>query len=152
LSGTSGRVVRYTFSPNGQRLAIVGGNPALPTAPGEVKILDLRDDQDRLSLARFGPPPLATDPYGVCFSPDGKWLAVASGKTPWSAGPGEVSVWDADTGRERFSLAAHARQAYAVAFRRDGLLASAGDDFLVKLLDARTGKERKALRQVGAAT
>lgn len=55
----------------------------------------------------------------VAFSPDGKLLASISPGLGFDR-PGEVKVWDATTGAERFNLPGHAGTEVAVAFSPDG--------------------------------
>jgi WD40 repeat protein len=73
--------------------------------------------------------------WGVCFSPDGKRLAVASEDRT-------VGVWDAGTGQRLLSLKGHLSEVRSVSFSPDGKrLASASTDGTVRLWDPATGKE-----------
>jgi WD40 repeat protein len=67
----------------------------------------------------------------VSFSPDGRRLAAAEGS--------EVHVRDADTGKDLLVLRGHSARVTALAFGAGGHVATAGDDDLVKVWDARTG-------------
>jgi Leucine-rich repeat (LRR) protein len=97
----------------------------------------------------------------VCFSPDGKRLASASGV--WDGetkrySSGEVKVWDGETGQEALSLKGHTANVFCVCFSPDGKrLASGGGgcisvgqkhDFFgeLKLWDAKTGQETLSLK------
>src|SRR5262249_46198289 len=53
----------------------------------------------------------------VAFSPDGRQVAAGSGHL---VKPGEVTVWDVGTGRERFRLGGHRDLVAGVAFSPDG--------------------------------
>ena len=65
-------------------------------------------------------------PQAVVFSPDGHW--VAAGTTE-----GTIKVWDAASGSEIRTIAAHSKFARGLAVSRDGRwLASGGGDTLVK--------------------
>jgi WD40 repeat protein len=80
----------------------------------------------------------------VAYSPDGKRLAAAGtepaeGKESVS---GVVKVWDAQTGKELFTLRGHTRPVTSVSFSADGKrLASAARGAEVKVWDAEMGKE-----------
>jgi WD40 repeat protein len=81
----------------------------------------------------------------VCFSPDGKRLASASGnrranafgvwheQTTRTPG-GEVKVWDAQTGKEILTLLGHTEGVTCLCFSPDGKrLASGSRDKTVKV-------------------
>jgi WD40 repeat protein len=58
-------------------------------------------------------------------------------------GPGEVKVWDTQTGQELLTLKGHPAPISGVAFSPDGkrLASAAVADGMVKLWDAQTGQE-----------
>jgi WD40 repeat protein len=75
--------------------------------------------------------------FSVCFSPDNRRLASASGD-------GTVRIWDVQTGDEVRRVAAHRYHVNCVAYSPDGrTLATASDDFTIALWNSTTG-ERKA--------
>jgi WD40 repeat protein/serine/threonine protein kinase len=79
-------------------------------------------------------PPLrhASAVFSAAFCPDGKRIASASLD-------GNVTIWDAESGRQRFQFRAHEKHARSVAFSPDGgLLATCSWDKTVKIWDAQT--------------
>jgi WD40 repeat protein len=84
---------------------------------------------------------------GIAFSPDGTRLASMSGDRLNPNEPGEVKVWNAQTGQETLSLQGPAGAVEDVSWSPDGTrLASASHDRTVKVWDAQTGKEARSLR------
>jgi WD40 repeat protein/serine/threonine protein kinase len=81
----------------------------------------------------------------VSFSPDGKRLACAVFDHNDEAAPGEVRVFDVETGEELMSLPGHTAAAFDVQFSPDGeRLASCGAK-TVTIWNARTGEEIRSL-------
>lgn len=91
----------------------------------------------------------------LALSPDGKLLASGTSKLgqgiPWDPTPGELKIWDVETGKELFALQGHVGPTTAVAFSPDGqTLASATGYRMqgeVKLWNPKTGKEIKAIAE-----
>jgi WD40 repeat protein len=81
----------------------------------------------------------------VAFSPDGKRMAVGGGT--WDDAKqayvsGELTVWDAQTGKQLLSCKDNTGPVRSVAFSPDGkCLAGATGDKVVKVWDAQTGQE-----------
>jgi WD40 repeat protein len=92
------------FSPDGRRLATVGGAGA--------RLCDL-DGADRLTIA-------VTPVYCLAYSPDGRYLAMGAEDEGQASASGEVRLWDTEAGRDRAVLRGSMTRVYAVAFAPDG--------------------------------
>jgi WD40 repeat protein/tetratricopeptide (TPR) repeat protein len=140
LQGHSNGVTGVCFSPDGRRLASASYYPDGGDARGELKVWDARTGQDLLTLRG-----LTSVARSVCFSPDGRRLATACGGALDAQKrllPGEVKVWDAQTGHEQLTLKGQARGGGSVCFSPDGRrLATDSLDQTVKLWDVQTGQE-----------
>jgi WD40 repeat protein len=88
----------------------------------------------------------------VAFSADGKYVASGDGVSIFKSDlsdkpvPGEVKVWDAQTGQEFHTLKGHAAGVFQLAFSPDGKrLASCSNDGAMKVWDVQTGREIRTL-------
>jgi WD40 repeat protein len=166
------------FSPDGRRLALVGGD-------GKVAVLEALSGKPLLTLgghsakvssiafSRLGqiatadldgwlivrdaatggrPRSWRLDPKGVnsiAFSPDGKLLAAA-------ANSADLTVWNAESAARAWTArtaAAADQVVWDVAFSGDGgILASAGDDGRAILWGAHDGRQLRALEAVAPVT
>ncbi|HLJ95203.1 MAG TPA: protein kinase [Gemmataceae bacterium] len=127
------------YNPDGKRLA--GASEDQMMNARSVKVWDAQTGQELLSLPFKG---LGGGRVSVAFSPDGRRVAASGGeKGPGGGpgGPGEVKVWDAQTGQELLTVK-HTAYLARVAFSPDGKrLASAARDRTVRVWDAQTGQE-----------
>jgi WD40 repeat protein/serine/threonine protein kinase len=136
LKGFTGRVARVVFSPDGSRLVTVGGSNR-KRVPGEVKVWDAQTGKELRTLKETGVF------SGVVFSPDGNRLATGSGDrnegTPFQPNwvPGQVKVWDVQTGEVLLTL----KGASSTVFSRDGKRLAGTNNIEVKVWDAQTGEE-----------
>jgi WD40 repeat protein/mono/diheme cytochrome c family protein len=124
LIGLSERVQSLAFSPDGKRLAVVGGSPG---RFGEVQIWDVAKRKLKLSV------PVTYDTlYGVSWSHDGN--LVAFGCTDYT-----VRAIEAATGKQVLYQGAHTDWVMGTVFSKDStFLASISRDRSVKLTEVAT--------------
>jgi WD40 repeat protein len=78
------------------------------------------------------------------FSPDSRWLAVATERDRRPAHQEEVQVWEVASGKQLCTLAGQKTEFSALAFSADSrLLATGGFDWTVRLWDLARGQECK---------
>jgi WD40 repeat protein len=116
---TDGSVNALAFSPDGRRLAAAHGG----------RDLVVRDGSDGRPLLRFKGH--AETPRALAWSPDGKRLLSAAVDVPNLPGkPGELKLWDAETGKEVRALTGHTHSVGDVACSPKGdVFATAGATF-----------------------
>lgn len=132
LEGTDVNAIAYRG--DGKSFAIGGGTPYQNRENGFLRVCD---EQGHVKWKADFPVPV----WSVAFSPDGRLLAAAT--NDWFVtGPGEVGLWDAETGQRlppwpgmRTAAARH------VAFSPDGKrLAIGGTDNFARVFDRETGE------------
>jgi len=107
-------------------LAFRPGRPFLASASGDNTILlwnlGTGDFETRLPGHPMG------QPWGLAFSPDGKWLAAGhNGYVNYQPSDHGIRVWDVDTRRIHCTVGNHAASALCVAFDQAGKLLASGD-------------------------
>ncbi len=110
----------YEYSRDGDKIATF--------QLGDTRLWDLKT---RRQLQKF-PDSQTTD---ATFSPDGKWLAVAS-RDPKSA----AQIWDVETGKLKMSLASVGHKTASVIYDAEGNILATTNDQGVTLWDANTGE------------
>lgn len=142
LSASSGqKIIRsIALNPDGSLLASVD--------PDTLKLWDVRTKSVRWSWARPAlgaglkrDTTVSADFWGVAISPDGKFVATASLDST-------LRVFDGASGRLLWHQKSDSGQVVTVAFhpRRPSILVSAGQDHLIHVWDAATGREQQTLR------
>jgi FKBP-type peptidyl-prolyl cis-trans isomerase/cold shock CspA family protein len=140
LKGHSGGVTSVSFSPNGKQ--IVSGSGEY-NKPGEIKIWNATTGEGTLTPTLRGHSHFVRS---VSFSPDGTRIVSGGGEVPFNNKPGEVKVWDAQTGQETLTLRGLSNGVGSVSFSPDGKrIVSGSADKTVKVWDAQTGQETLTL-------
>jgi WD40 repeat protein len=124
-------VFSVAFSPDGRRIA--SGSAQLAEAePSYLKLWDSTTGQEVLAFQKDD----SIEAIYVAFSPDnGRWIVTANDR-------GDVTVWDATTGRRRHTLPGHDTWVCCLAFSTDGRrLASLDKDGKVIVHDATRWQE-----------
>jgi WD40 repeat protein/serine/threonine protein kinase len=151
LRGKPPLLVRHDDAVLGLAVSSDGKWVASSDRAGFIKIWDPKTGQQLL------PPFRAHKQHAryVAFSPDGRRLASCSWEGSGEAEkPGELKVWDAQTGRELLDLKGHPFRIDSVVFSPDGQrLVSAGRGeqktgvYEVRIWDATTGRELFSLHK-----
>jgi len=133
LVGLAERIESVTFSPDGKRLAVIGG---LPARSGELQVWDVErpaEATDAWQPALLLSVPLTHDTlYGGCWSPDGRLIAVGCADN-------SVRALDASTGQQVLFQGAHGDWVLDTVFSADGShLISVGRDMTAKLIEVST--------------
>ncbi len=132
LTGLMDRVMAMDISPDGKRLAVVGG---IPSAEGEIKVFDLTSG-NVLTDIQAGHTDVV---YGVRFSPDGTKLASASADKL-------VRTFALPEGQLLKTFEGHTGQVLDVAWKADGkVIVSVGADNVVKVWSFESGDQIRTI-------
>lgn len=131
---TPGGVSQLIVSPDGRRLATLGGKMG-PDQKSQIVVWETAGWQQvaQLSLDDVG--------WDIAFSPDGRWLVVGLGQGAGLALPAanEAQLWDVATGK-LVARMPHAGQVLAVAFSADGKRIATGSHEAIKIWEVRTNQ------------
>lgn len=124
--GHTSAIMSVTFSPNGRILASGSHDRT-------IRIWDVESGECLKVLS------CDTRIWSVCFSADGRTLASGSHET--------VSLWDVRSGDCLTTIQGHAGEVYAMTFLgSDSMLASSGQDGMIKIWNTQTHELIKTLR------
>jgi WD40 repeat protein/serine/threonine protein kinase len=145
---TGGELVTLKDAGGINALALSPDNKHLAgeSSDGTIKIWDTQTSREYLTLKGTDRP---KDEWvaALAFSPDGTRLAAGIHNLDYTNEQrkrlgGKVKLWDAESGRELFTLKGHARSVNSVLFSPDGKrLASGSMDATVKVWNPQTGQE-----------
>jgi len=141
LGGHKKPVKSVAFSPDDSLLASGDGDSSETYEPGEIKLWDMVQAREVLSLKEH------TGPINcVTFSPDGNFLATSSQDRT-------VKVWDLAVKNgsvaksSRFTMSGHGDSVFGIAYSPDGKrIASASEDRTIKIWEASRGVDLLTLR------
>jgi WD40 repeat protein/serine/threonine protein kinase len=139
VPGPANRQGGVSFSPDGTSFAVPGQDSGVTIRDVETgaKIITLEGHDATIRR--------------MAFSPDGTRLAGASGSGQGNTWVKTVPIWDVTTGELVMTLTGHSKSTTAVAYSPDGRrLATGSDDGTVRLWDASSGKELRAV-EVGSS-
>ncbi len=139
-------VITGAFRPDGKQVEVVAG--ALGAGGFGVELFDA--DTGKALPLKAGLAGISV--HALCFSPDGKQLAICAPGDPLGGGfatpiVNAIKIWDTPTGRLLYTLKPSTELINCVAYSGDGNTILAGDSSgSVHLWNAKTGKEVRVLK------
>jgi WD40 repeat protein len=135
LTGHTAAISELAFSESGHRFA------SFQRFPPMVKVWHADTGESLLSVNVEANPNM----HSFAFSPDGKLLAVSSGRQGFPKH--SIAVWDVDTGTQLFSAPSDGNSwvLRGLSFSPDSRLVAGGQNKIVNIWDARSGKLQKTL-------
>jgi RNA polymerase sigma factor (sigma-70 family) len=133
IDGAPNFILSPALSPDGKTIAAATGD--FTKRKGEVRLWATLTGKEVRRLPHPGMPTC------VSFSPDGKTLAAGAGRGEWDK-PGDIVLWQVETGRQGRTLRGHKRWVTALAFSSDGkTLVSGSHDATPRLWSVKEGRE-----------
>jgi WD40 repeat protein len=135
----------FTWSPDGQRIALGGAQSLAVEEGGRPDIIEIVDAHDYTPLTDLSVGVLGCVPHGMAWSPDGERLASIYLRGEYASDQCRAlpTVWDTRTGDLLYELIGHEGLVTAIDWSPDGSsILTSGADGTIRLWEAETGAEK----------